>query len=62
MSTNPRYVDKYRSLIEGELATSVKAIGTAYRVAVRVKPNSSTHCCTVCRLPSGLPPLTPSVH
>ena len=40
MSTNPRYVDKYRSLIEGELATSVEAAATAYRVAIRVAPGS----------------------
>ena len=40
MSTNPRYVDKYRSLIEGELATSVEAFATAYRVAIRVAPRS----------------------
>jgi PPOX class probable F420-dependent enzyme len=40
MSTNPRYVDKYRSLIEGELATSVEVAASAYRVAIRVKPKS----------------------
>jgi PPOX class probable F420-dependent enzyme len=40
MSTNPRYVDKYRSLIEGELATSVEAAASAYRVAIRVTPKS----------------------
>jgi PPOX class probable F420-dependent enzyme len=39
-STNPRYVDKYRSLIEGELATSIETFATAYRVAIRVKPRS----------------------
>ncbi len=37
---NQRYVEKYRSLIEGELATTVEAFATAYRVAIRVAPNS----------------------
>ena len=39
-SSNQRYVEKYRSLIEGELATTVEAFATAYRVAIRVKPSS----------------------
>ncbi len=39
-STNQRYIDKYRSLIEGELAATVEAFATAYRVAIRVKPIS----------------------
>ena len=53
MSTNPRYVDKYRSLIEGELATSVEAVATAYRVAIRVKPNSLRYLVAL-RLPSAV--------
>jgi PPOX class probable F420-dependent enzyme len=39
-SSNQRYIEKYRSLIEGELATAVEAFATAYRVAIRVKPIS----------------------
>ncbi len=39
-SANRRYIEKYRSLIEGELASTVEAFATAYRVAIRVKPVS----------------------
>ena len=49
-----RYVDKYRSLIEGELATSVEAAATAYRVAIRVKPNSLRSVLQLCRVPSAV--------
>ena len=39
-STNQRYIEKYRSLIERELASSVEAFATAYHVALRLKPTS----------------------